>query len=282
MPGSGNYFLLMPGCVTQPDSVGAKLATIVPDNAAAGRPTIQALIVLFDAATGAPSALIDGTSVTTIRTAAVSGLATRLLSRTDATSHGVFGTGALAPAHIDAIRAVRPGIERVLIWGRSFDKARELANRESQRTGCQVDAVADPAEAAACDVVSMLTAAKEPVLKGEWLQAGAHLNLVGPHSPTEREADTLAITRSRVYVDMLEGALRESGDLLIPIGEGAFSREGIVGEIGQVVLGQVAGRRSSSEITLYKSLGVVTQDLFAAQAIVERASKLHIGTRIDM
>lgn len=282
MPANAGVFALMPGCVRQPASVGAKLATVVPRNAERGQATIQALVVLFDASNGAPVALLDGTSITSIRTAAVSGLATRLLSRTDASSHGIFGTGALVPAHIDAIRAVRPTVEQVLIWGRNYERAQELARREARRANCRVEAVARAADAAACDIVSMVTSAKEPVLKGEWLKPGAHLNLVGPHRPNEREADTLAITRARVYVDTLEGALRESGDLLIPISEGAFSPNAIVGELGQLVLGRIAGRRSPDEITLYKSLGVVAQDLFAAQAVVDRATDRGIGTLIEM
>lgn len=282
MPGDTGIFALMPGCVRQPVNVGAKLATLVPRNAERGKPTIQALVVLFDADTGSPVALLDGTSLTAIRTAAVSGLATKLLARDDVKNHGIFGTGTLVSAHIDAIRAARPGVERVAIWGRNFSKAQDLAQREAKRTGCRIEAVASAADAAACDVITMVTAAKEPVLEGKWLKPGAHLNLVGPHHPSQRESDTQTITRSKVYVDTRDGALRESGDLIIPINEGAFSASGIVGEIGQLVLGQIGGRRSQDEITLYKSLGIVTQDLFAAQAVVDRARERGVGTFIEM
>jgi ornithine cyclodeaminase len=271
LPDGSGHFAAMPGSTESPAMDGAKLLTLLPANPAAGRPAIQGVVLLFDHATGAPQALLNGAEITALRTAAASGLATQLLARNDARSHGVLGTGVQAGVHIDAIRAVRPGITAVRVWGRDADRTKLFALRQSERTGLDVQAVADAAEACACDVVSAVTGATHPVLQGARLMPGAHVNLVGAHQATHREADSLAITRAAIYVDLMESALREAGDLLIPMGEGAFAREGIVGEIGEVAAGTVPGRTGDTQITLYKSLGVVAQDLYAARAVLQRA-----------
>jgi ornithine cyclodeaminase/alanine dehydrogenase-like protein (mu-crystallin family) len=276
------FFALMPGSMLDPAIYGAKVVSLHPGNPAAGRPAIQGFVTLFDHATGAPIALVDGAEITAIRTAATSGLATQLLARAVVQTHGVFGCGVQAAAHIDAITSARPSIEEVIVWARSPEKARVFAEAQARRTGLQIRATTDPAEAGACDVVSAVTAATEPILKGAWLMPGAHVNLVGPHRPTEREADTEAITRASVYVDSLDGAMKEAGDLLIPIGEGAFSKERIVGEIGALADGRVGGRKDDRQITLYKSLGLVAQDLFAAWAVYERASREGRGTKVAL
>lgn len=148
-----------------------------------GRPAIQGFIPLFDHDTGAPVAIVEGSEVTAIRTAAASGLATRTLARADARTHDVFGAGVQAAVHVEAINAVR-AIENVFIWVRDLTKAQRLAGELKKRFGCNIRATADPSEAAGCDIVSTVTGASEPILRGEWLKAGAHVNLVGAHSPT--------------------------------------------------------------------------------------------------
>ena len=226
-------------------------------------------------------AIIEGASITAIRTAAASGLATRELARRDARTHGIFGTGVQAVTHLDSIACVRE-IDTVVVWGRDPARARRFAERESQRTGLDVVATDDPAAAAGCNVVSTVTAATEPVLEGEWLQPGCHVNLVGVHTPEAREADTRAIQRARVYVDLLESALNEAGDLLIPIGEGAVDESHVLGEIGQVLSGAAPGRIDDADITLYKSLGIAAQDLFAAARIYARALESGVGVEVDL
>jgi len=278
--GSGSLGL-MPGSTLDPPYFGAKVISLRFDNPSKGLPTVQGYVSLFDHDTGRPLALIEGSSVTAIRTAAASGLATRELARQDACSHGIFGTGVQAVTHIDAIACVR-NISRVVVWGRDAGKARRFAAEQSGRTGLAVTATEDPAEAAGCDVVSTVTAATEPVLCGEWLQRGCHLNLVGVHTPGAREADTEAILRSRVYVDLVESSMNEAGDLLLPIAAGAMDAAHILGEIGQVLLGTVPGRRSDADITLYKSLGIVAQDLFAAAQIYARALESGAGVEVDL
>jgi ornithine cyclodeaminase len=279
-PGGRGVLGLMPGATLEPEALGAKIGTIYPGNTAAGRKAIQGIVCLFDPATGAPAVVLDATTITTLRTAAASGLATRLLARADSRTHGIFGTGALVPAHIDAVQAARPQITRVLIWGRDAGKARALARLESARTGCDVRAVDEPAEAAACDVVTTVTAASQPVVRGRWLAGGAHLNLVGAHRPDDREADTEAITRGSVYVDSLDAALREAGELLIPIAEGALRAEQIVGEIGALASGAIAGRTRHDAITVYKSLGTVVQDLFVADRVARLAVAVQAGQTV--
>ncbi len=278
--GSGSLGV-MPGSSLDPPFFGAKVISLRFDNPAKGLPAVQGYVSLFDHETGRPVALIEGASVTAIRTAAASGLATRELARQGARSHGIFGTGVQAVTHIDAIACVRD-MQEVVVWGRDADKARRFAERQSERTKLDIRATGDPAEAAGCDVVSTVTAATEPVLEGEWLRPGAHVNLVGVHTPQARETDSRAILRSRVYVDLMESAMNEAGDLLIPIGEGSIDKAHILGEIGEVLAGGVPGRTDESDITLYKSLGIVAQDLFAAAHVYAKAVALGAGLEVDL
>ncbi len=278
--GSGSLGL-MPASALDPPFYGAKVIGLQPGNPPKGLPFVQGYVSLFDHDTGKPVAIIEGASITAIRTAASSGLATRELARKDASSHGIFGTGVQAVTHLDAIACVRD-IDKVVVWGRDPAKARRFAEQQSQRAGLDVVATDDPAAAARCDVVSTVTAATEPVLEGEWLQPGCHVNLVGVHTPEAREADTRAIQRARVYVDLMESALNEAGDLLVPIGEGAFDESHLLGEIGEVLSGVAAGRTGDSDITLYKSLGIAAQDLFAAARIYARALDSGAGVEVDL
>lgn len=260
------YFGVMPGSLAEPRVYGAKVVGLHPGNPAQGRPAIQGVVILFDHDTGVPLALVDGAEITTLRTGAVSGLATRLLARPDASTLGLFGCGVQAAVHIEAIRAVRP-IEEIRVWGRSAEKARAFAQEHVGRlAGVKIVAVADPQEAAACDVVCTTTASSKPILRGEWVRPGTHVNLVGAHAPTTREADSALIAAGRLYVDSLASAFAEAGDILIPIEEGAIDRDHIIGEIGAVQMGSIPGRSGDADITIYKSLGVVAQDLVAAHA----------------
>jgi len=274
-----SYFILMPGSMNGAAVYGAKIVSLHPGNPAQGRPAVQGFVTLFDAQTGAPVALIEGSEITRIRTAAASALAARALARAEACSHGILGAGVQAASHLEAISCVRP-IERVVVWARDHDKAKEFAAEQLRRQGIEVTAAECAEEAAACDIVSVVTNAPEPVLQGAWLRPGAHVSLVGSHEPEHREADTEAVTRAAVYVDSRRGALSEAGDLLIPIGEGRFSASDIVGEIGEVLASSAPGRRDGNQVTLYKSLGVVAQDLFAAEYVLRQARLQGAGSRI--
>lgn len=275
-----SFFILMPGEMPAPAMYGAKVVGLHPANPARARPAVQGFVVLFDSHTGKPVALIDGAEITALRTAAASALATRTLAREDASSHGILGTGVQAASHLEAISCIRD-IGTIRVWGRDPDKARRFAAEHAGRPGRDISAVDDPAEAGACDIVSVVTNSPLPVLSGTWLQEGAHINLVGAHEPGDREADTAAVARSRVYVDSLEGALSEAGDILIPISEGVITRDHVVDEIGKVLLGKAPGRADPRQITMYKSLGLFAQDLYAGAALMERAVNAGKGQLVE-
>jgi ornithine cyclodeaminase len=272
-------FGLMPGSSRELGNYGVKVISLHGDNPAAGLPAIQGFVALFDFDTGVPVALVEGAEITAIRTAAASGLATRLLSREDARSCGIFGTGVQAATHIDAMCAVR-SVEEILVWGRNAATAESFAAEQATRTGLPVRATQDPAEAGACDLVCTVTGSPDPVLQGAWVQAGAHINLVGSHTLTNREADTELVAKAAVYVDLVSSAHREAGDIMIPVQQGAVDEEHIRGEIGQLIAGDIQGRREASQVTLYKSLGNTAQDLYAARHVLDCALEQDLGTRV--
>jgi len=276
-----NFFILMPGAMREPHVYGAKIVGLHPGNPARGRPAVQGFVTLFDGASGAPVALMDGAEITAIRTAAASALATRVLARGGAASHGILGAGVQAGAHLDAVSCVRD-ISQVVVWGRDENKARGFAEEQAARTGLNVRSTTDPSKAAGCDVVSVVTNSPTPVLRGEWLRPGTHVNLVGAHEPHHREADTNAVSKSAIYVDSRAGALREAGDILIPIAEGIIGEADIAGEIGEVLEGTAPGRLDEDQVSLYKSLGIVAQDLFAAEQVYRLARASGAGLRVDL
>lgn len=278
---NSGYFGLMPGSSAEIATYGAKVVSLHPANQGKGLPAIQGFVTLFDHDTGTPVAIIEGAEVTAIRTAAASGLATRLLAREGATTCGIFGTGVQAVTHIDAMCAVRP-VTKILIWGRDLAKATAFAQEQSKRTGIEISATSDPAQAGACDLVCTVTGSAEPVLKGEWVQAGAHVNLVGAHTLGTREADTDLIVKSAVYVDLLESVGNEGGDVMIPVREGAIDEGHIIGEIGQLLNGEIAGRGDDTQVTLYNSLGNTAQDLFAARQVYDKALELGAGVTVEL
>src|SRR4051812_30388141 len=260
LPG-GRVLLVMPAFDAQ--GAGAvKLATVSPDNAAKGLPTVQAVIVAFSE-TGTPIALIDGASVTQLRTAAASALASQYLSREDSAHLVVIGTGALAPYMAAAHCTVRP-ITRVSVCGRrqeravaAIDAIRSLVSSDVELTVAQSveDAVAS------ADIVSCATSSKTPVLLGRWLKQGVFVDLVGSFKPSAREADDEVVLRSRIFVDTFEGALAEAGDLLDPLERGVLRRERIEGELADLVCGRVAGRVDQDESIVFKSVGTAIEDL---------------------
>jgi ornithine cyclodeaminase/alanine dehydrogenase-like protein (mu-crystallin family) len=273
------FFAVMPGASEALQAYGAKVVSYHPANAKRGRPPIQGFVTLFDHHTGEPRAIIDGNVITNVRTAAASGLATRCLARPDSGSCGIFGAGALAEFHIEAMCQVRP-IERFVIWARNLAQARTLADRCSAQNQADFRATNDPQEAAACDVICTTTASPVPVVKGEWIRPGAHINLVGAHKLTSREADTGVIVKARVYVDLMESTRNEGGDIMIPIREGAVSEDHVIGEIGQLLTGGIAGRLHEDDITVYNSLGITSQDIYAALHVLNKALETGVGTRV--
>ena len=162
-------------------------------------------------------------------------------------------------------------MDEIVVWGRNPDKAQAFAGEQAKRTGIKVRMTTDPAEAGACDLVCTVTTSPEPVLAGEWVQPGAHVNLVGAHSPATREADTGLIVKSSVYVDLMESTRNEGGDIMIPVNEGAIDETHIIGELGKLLEGKIPGRQDDRQVTLYQSHGINAQDMFAAKHIHAKA-----------
>jgi ornithine cyclodeaminase/alanine dehydrogenase-like protein (mu-crystallin family) len=288
LPDTQNVYALMPSYSRALNAIGTKFITVFPGNHGTDLDSHQGAIILIDGERGNLQALIDAASVTAIRTAAVSGVATKLLAREDAETLTILGSGVQARTHFDAMMAVRP-FKRVIVWSRNAEHAHSLAKQlgtagPSLRSGRPLVEVIPSAESAVADadVICTVTASREPVLRGAWLKPGAHINAVGASLATARELDTEAVKRARIFVDRRESALNEAGDILIPMKEGAITADAIVAELGEVLTGAAKGRRDDEEITLFKSLGLAIEDLACAQWLYERASKDGIGTWVDL
>ena len=282
LPGRPDLMGLMPSYLGGINSLGVKVICAFPSNQGTEYDSHQGVVLLFDAEHGLLRAMVDGTAVTAIRTAAVSGVATKLLAREDAGDLAIIGAGTQASTHLAAMLAVRR-IRRVRVYSDPVEGAERYAARESQRHGIAVEAMPS-AEAAVrgADLICAVTTSDQPVVLGEWLSPGAHINAVGAYRPTTRELDTTAVVRSRMYVDRLESTLSEAGDFLIPRSEGAIGDDHIVGEIGQVLVGDVGGRRTGYEITLFKSLGIAVEDLASAAHILKKAEATGRGMWVEM
>lgn len=282
VPGTTGRLGLMPGYIAEPPRFGLKIVSKYDRPAGSMHGTHVGAVMLFDAAEGLPLALMDGGSLTAIRTAAASALATRTLARADARTLGVLGCGEEAHVHIPAMLAVRK-FTSIRVWGRNPARARAFVDHLTLPAGVTAEAVASAEDAvAAADVICTVTSAPTPILNGDWLRPGTHLNLVGSAVATTAEADTACVTRARFYVDYREAALAQAGELLNAIKAGAVSPAHIVGEIGEVLLGQAPGRRSAEEITVYKSLGIAAQDLAAAEYVYTAARAVGAGVAVNL
>ena len=265
--GSDAIFALMPAWQSG-DSVAVKLLTIFPDNADTEIPTINASIILFNGESGVPTAVVDGNEVTRRRTGAASALAATYLAREDSARLLVLGTGPQALHNALAHGSVRP-ILKVEVWGRSPEKANAMAGEIAARGDfTSVRAVTDLKQAVrSADIVTTATSSAEPLIMGEWLSAGAHLDMVGSHTSTTRECDDEAVRRARVWIDTRAGAMVEAGEILIPIDRGVITADHVIGDLQDLVCGAVAGRESEGEITLFKSVGSGIEDLAAAKMV---------------
>jgi len=266
----GDRLLLMPAWRAGHD-LGVKLVTVFPRNPERGLASVSALYVLLDGATGHPRALIDGEALTLRRTAAASALASTFLSRQDSRCLLVVGTGALAPYQAAAHCAVR-SLERVLVWGRSSERAKAVA-RDLQAEGLPAEPVATLAAGLAeADIVTCATTAREPVVRGALVKPGTHVDLVGAFTRGMRECDDALVLKAEVFVDTFAGAFKEAEDLLQPIESGAIGRDHVRAELADLVCGRHPGRRAPPEVTLFKSVGTALEDLCAARLVLERAA----------
>ena len=246
--------------------LGVKSVTVFPDNAARGRPAVLGTYLLLSAETGETLAVMDATRLTAWRTGAASALASRYLSRPDASRMLMVGAGALAPQLIRAHASVRP-IRQVAIWNRSPDRARALAATLAT-TGLEI-AIAGDLEAAVrgADIVSTATLSAEPLIRGAWLAPGTHVDCVGAFRPNMRETDDEVVRRARIFVDTRAGAFGEAGDILQPLAAGVIDKEAVLGDLFDLTRGAVSGRATPAEITLFKSVGAAIEDLAGAIAV---------------
>ncbi len=272
----GNRLGLMPGSLEDPAVFGIKLLSLFPGNAAAGLSSHLGLVALFEADHGQPVALIEASSLTAIRTAAVSAVATRLLAREDAGDLALLGAGEQAVSHLEALRLVRT-IRRVRVWSRNPSHASAFAKSHG------VEAADSVAEAVAgADIICTLTGAREPILLGDHVAPGVHINAVGACIPTAAEVDTALVTKSRYVVDLRASAEAEAGEYLTALTAGAIAPSHIAAELGEVVAGVKPGRQTAREVTLFKSLGLAAEDLAAGQFILDRARALGVGQTVQL
>jgi ornithine cyclodeaminase len=273
---------LMPAYLGEPRVMGLKVVTVMPGNHGTPVDSHQGAVLIFEVEQGRLLAIVDGTSITAIRTAAVSAVATRALAREDAGDLAILGSGVQAATHLEAMNTVRT-LRRVRVWSRDPANAATFAARASARHGLTVEAMGSARAAVeGADLVCTTTAAREPVLEGAWLAPGVHINAAGACRSDTRELDTAAVAGARLYVDRRESALNEAGDFLIARGEGAFGDDHIIGELGEVLIGSVPGRRSREERTLFESLGIAVEDLAAAHHIWRKAEAEGRGLVVDL
>jgi ornithine cyclodeaminase/alanine dehydrogenase-like protein (mu-crystallin family) len=270
--GEGRTFALMPAAFDQ--GFGAKLVSVYPQPEQPGRRRHQGLVILFDPETGAPAFVGDAEEITRIRTAAASAAATEILARPDSRVLALLGAGRQAEAHLQAIAAIRP-LTEARVWGRDRQAARDLAGALQETCGFTVRAVAEAQEAVSeADIICTVTASRDPVLRGDWVAPGTHVNLVGSSGPQAAEADADLVARSRFIGDHREHVLAHGGEFLRARETGRIGDDHFVGEIGEVYAGR-PGRLSASEITVYKSLGHAVQDLAAAAWLLSSERTAH-------
>jgi 1-pyrroline-2-carboxylate reductase [NAD(P)H] len=252
--------------------IGIKAFTYFPDNPRDEYDSLYSKIMLFDRAHGEPLALVDGTSVTFWRTAGISGLASRLLSREDSETLLLLGTGNLATYIIRAQASVRP-LKRVLVWGRTPINAEKVVTQMSaELDGVECSVVSDLQTACGeADIVVSATGSHEPLVLGDWITEGTHTDFIGNHHATKRECDTALVAKSKLYADSRDNCFREAGEVLVPISEGVITEDHVVGQLTEMCTGTVPLRENAQEITMFKSIGMALCDLVGA-GVAYRAS----------
>lgn len=279
---AGGDALFMPAYVPSLESFGLKVINVYGANPARGLPRIHALVTLFDAATGMPTAVMDGSRLTALRTGAASGLATSLLAREDARVAALFGAGVQAHTQLEAVCTVRR-IRQARIFDLAGERAAALAEYAGRVLGLETVIARTPAEAlAGADVVCCAATAGDPLFEDRHVAAGTHINAIGAYKPDVREVPGETVCRARVVVDYRPAALAEAGDLLIPMAEGRFRAEQIHAELGEIAAGHRTGRQSPEEVTLFKSVGVAVQDVAAAAQALRNAQQLGLGTLLAL
>jgi ornithine cyclodeaminase len=275
-----NSALFMPAVLTDPAVLGVKVVTIHPGNRSAAIPTHHGALMLFESEGGSPLALLEGSSITAIRTAAVSAVATHLMARPAASVLALLGSGVQARSHLAALARVR-SLSEVRVWSR-HENSRTRFVDWARATGIEVTATQTAEDAVrGADIICTVTGATRPILERAWVSPGTHINAVGASTVTARELDGRTVAEARLIVDQRQAALSEAGDVLLAISEGLMTPANIDAELGQVAAGRVSGRLEDSEITVFKSVGLAVQDLAAAALALRQAEAQDVGTEID-
>ncbi len=282
LPEESGTTLVMPGQIhdQQGKSLVVKIVSVCNGNIQRGLPNILGVVNVFDPETGQPLALLDGSAVTGIRTAAASGVATDLLARPDASRLGIIGSGAQAGTHLDAMRAVRD-IQQVKIYSLNRDHVLNFISELDVDIDVQPAVSAEEAVGDA-DIVCAVTSSRTPVFDDAAIAPGTHINAIGSYKPEVVEIPAATVVRARVFVDHRESVLEEAGDLIQPIQRGEITADHVVGEIGELIAETMTGRQSADEITLFKSVGNTLEDVIGAQVVYENAMRLGLGSRVEM
>ncbi|NNG01003.1 MAG: ornithine cyclodeaminase family protein [Desulfobacteraceae bacterium] len=281
IPETRNVMGMMPAYLDVPKVMGIKVISVFPGNETTRYESHQGGVLLFEMNNGLPLALVDASAITTIRTAAVSAVATRLLARGTAADLAILGSGTQAWSHLEAMLLVR-GIHRVRVWSRNPVNAMQFSKTAAERF--DIDIVSPESienTLTGADLICTTTASPEPVLPGHLIAGGAHINAVGACLPHTRELDSEAIRKSLLFVDRRESVMNESGDFLIPVDEGVIDTGHIRGEIGELIEDRIPGRRSESDITVFKSLGLAVEDIAVAHHLYMTAEKADAGIVTD-
>lgn len=277
--------LFMPAYLTSTGTLAAKIVSVFPKNRDKELPTIHAVVIVIDAQTGQPKALMDGTYLTALRTGAASGLATDLLARKEACVAAVFGAGVQGRTQLEAVSTVR-SIEEVWVYD-IIPEAADVYIKEMKNCGDPVPSnlrvAHSPAQAVRdADIICAATTSQTPVFDDVDLKPGVHINAVGSYTPQMQEIPAQTVARAKVVVDSLTASLTEAGDLIIPINDSVITKSHIHGEIGQVAAGEIPGRERDEEVTLFKSVGTAAQDAAVAELVLRKAKELGIGSGVDL
>ncbi|ALV63056.1 Ornithine cyclodeaminase [Thermococcus sp. 2319x1] len=275
------FILYMPSFLGDSEALAVKVVSLYPENTKKGLPTVLASILLNDPKTGVPLALMEGTYITAMRTGAASGVATKYLARKDSKIVGIIGAGVQARTQLWAVYEVRD-IEKTLVYDINPENAKKFAEEMSKKFGIEIKTVESAKEAVEkSDILIVATTAREPVVKGEWIREGTHINSIGWVGRNARELDSETVRRSKLVVDSKEGALNESGDIIIPMKEGVIEESHIYAELGEIVAGVKKGREDNKEITLFKSVGLAIEDAITAKLAYEKALERGVGTNVE-
>jgi ornithine cyclodeaminase len=280
----GEVALVMPAFLSRSNALGAKLVTVFPQNPRRSLAAVQALVVLFDATSGSPLAVLEGTQLTRFRTGAATGAATEVLSRPDSKKLALFGAGGQSFFQVKGVLAVRR-IERIRIFDPLSDRVNFLLRLLKKELGRDIEfsqAVSPAQTLEGADIVITATTSSRPVFEGKHLEEGMHINAIGAYKPEMQEVDGETLRRSRIFVDSVDACLEEAGDLIIPLKSGGIQKTDILAELGEVLAGKKSGRRDCREITYFKSVGNAVQDVSVGLAVAKKGREKDLGQEVDL